>query len=64
MFCLNILIANHRLIKAYRNTFLYFTKPIQDYQSQFESFKNRDIDLPKTFFDKFLDDERAIEFED
>ena len=36
-------------------------KPIQDYQSQFESFKNRGIDLPQTFFDKFLDDERAIE---
>ena len=25
MFCLNFLIANHRLIKAHRNTFLYFT---------------------------------------
>ena len=37
------------------------TKPIQDYQSQFESFKNRGIDLPQTFFDKFLDDERAVE---
>ena len=37
------------------------TKPIKEYQSKFESFKNRGIDVPQTFFDKFLDYERAVE---